>query len=56
MGDISIELEAGAHEIRLEFRPTPIARKSNMITLASFGLLGALIAAPFVLKKRRSQP
>jgi hypothetical protein len=55
LGDIVIELEPGVHEVRLSYQPTAIERKSNIITLSSFGLLAVLILTPLALKRRKGR-
>ncbi|HKS41144.1 MAG TPA: hypothetical protein VJX74_11075, partial [Blastocatellia bacterium] len=53
LGDITVELEPGAHEVRLDYLPTPIRRKSGIITMVSFGLLFVLTLAPIALQRRK---
>ncbi|MGA9768116.1 MAG: hypothetical protein WBV94_03695, partial [Blastocatellia bacterium] len=54
LGDIAIELEPGVHEVRLDYLPTPVRRKSGIITMVSFGLLAVLLLMPIVLQRRKS--
>jgi hypothetical protein len=53
LGDIAVELEPGVHEVRLDYLPTPIRRKSSIITMFSFGLLFVLMLAPVALQRRK---
>jgi hypothetical protein len=54
LGDIAVELAPGVHEVRLDYLPTPVRRKSDIITLSSFVLLLGLILVPIALERRRS--
>jgi hypothetical protein len=54
LGDIEIELKAGAHRVTLDFLDTPVRRACRIITLCSFGLLLVLGCAPFVRRTRAS--
>jgi hypothetical protein len=54
LGDIQIDLEAGTHEIRLDFLDTPVRRKAEMVTIASFGLLILMVVVPLFLPPRRA--
>jgi hypothetical protein len=51
LGDIQVDLEAGAHEVRLDYLPTPIRRASNFVTFVSMGLLAGLLFAPVIWRK-----
>ncbi len=53
LGDIAVALEAGTHEVRLDYRPTPVRRAANLITLAALALLGAGIVAVITLRQMR---
>jgi hypothetical protein len=48
VGDMSIELKAGTHQVLLDFGDTPVRRAGKTITLWSFALLLALSCAPLV--------
>jgi hypothetical protein len=48
VGDMSIELKAGIHQVWLAFGDTPVRRTGKTITLWSFGLSLALSCAPLV--------
>jgi hypothetical protein len=52
LGDIVIELPAGKHEVRLDFRNTPTRRAASLISLISFAILIALVVVPFFLRAR----
>ena len=52
LGDMSIELEAGTHEVLLDFGDTPVRHTGKTITLCSFGLLLVLCCAPLVGRGR----
>jgi hypothetical protein len=53
LGDIAVPLEAGTHEVRLDYRPTPVRRAAGLITLAALALLGAGIVAMITLQRTR---
>ena len=48
LGDMSIELKTGTHQVSLDFGDTPVRRTGKTITLSSFGLMLALFCAPLV--------
>jgi hypothetical protein len=54
LGDIEIDLDAGTHEIRLDFFDTPIRRKAEIATIASFGLLIMMAVVPLFVPVRRA--
>jgi hypothetical protein len=54
LGDIELDLEAGSHEIRLDFLDTPIRRKAEVATIASFGLLIMMVVVPLFVPVRRA--
>jgi hypothetical protein len=53
LGDIEIDLEAGTHEVRLDFLDTPIRRRSERITIVSFGLLLIMAVVPLFVPARK---
>jgi hypothetical protein len=52
VGNITLSIPAGAHQVILDYRSTPIRRASNWLTVAACGLLFALI---LLLYKQRSE-
>jgi hypothetical protein len=52
LGDIAVPLAPGTHEIRLDYRPTPVRRAANLITLTSLALLGTGFVAMVTLRRR----
>jgi hypothetical protein len=46
LGDIGIDLQAGTHEVALDFLDTPVRLNGKRITLFSFGVLLVLWSAP----------
>jgi hypothetical protein len=56
LGDIEINLAAGFHEVRLDFLDTPIRRKCERVTLASFGLIALLAVVPLIVRRRKRKP
>jgi 6-pyruvoyl-tetrahydropterin synthase-like protein len=55
LADIQIDMEPGSHEARLDFLDTPIRRKSEKATIASFVLLIAIIIAPLFARPQAAE-
>ena len=53
LGDIQIDVDAGSHEVRLDFLDTPIRRKAEAVTIAAFLLLIAINIAPLFIRGGR---
>ncbi len=53
LGDIEIDLDAGVHEVRLDYLDTPIRRKAERVTIACFGLLVMMVVVPLFVPARR---
>ncbi|HKQ04933.1 MAG TPA: hypothetical protein VJ464_07365, partial [Blastocatellia bacterium] len=52
LGDIAVPLEPGAHEVRLDYRPTPVRRAADLTTLAAFVCLAVASVAVITLRRR----
>jgi len=53
LGDIVIDLTAGAHEVRLDFEDTAPRRTGSLITIISLAVTILLMVAGFVIRHRR---
>jgi hypothetical protein len=53
LGDIQINLEAGAHEVRVDFLDTPVRRNSERVTLIAFALVIVMATLSLVLGRKR---
>jgi len=54
LGDIEIDLTAGAHLVTLDFRDTPVRSRFRVVTLGTVGLMCVLTAASVVKRKSSS--
>jgi hypothetical protein len=52
LGDIAVPLEPGAHEVRLDYRPTAVRRAADLMTMAAFALLAVASVAVITLRRR----
>ncbi|MFL6215087.1 MAG: hypothetical protein ACJ74J_14480 [Blastocatellia bacterium] len=52
LGDIAVPLQAGTHEVRLDYGATPVRRVSNLLTLASLIFIAVCSAAIVALPLR----
>jgi len=56
LGDISLPIEPGTHEVRLDYCSTPVRRAGNLLTLAAFALLVAGFVVTITLRRRAHKP
>ncbi|HKP11416.1 MAG TPA: glycosyltransferase family 39 protein [Blastocatellia bacterium] len=54
LGDIQINLDAGAHEVRVDFLDTPIRRHAERVTLVAFALVIVMTAASLLFGRKRA--
>jgi hypothetical protein len=53
LGDIAVAVQAGTHDVRLDYGATPVRRVSNLLTLASLFLIA--IGGATIVASRRVQ-
>jgi hypothetical protein len=52
LGDIAVPLQAGAHEVRVDYTATPVRRVSNLLTLTSFSFVAVGCVAMLAWRRR----
>ena len=52
LGDIAVPLEPGTHEVRLDYRPTPVRRAATLTTLIAIALLGVVFVTAITLRRQ----
>lgn len=55
LGDMEIELQAGAHVVTLDFMDTPRRRACRLVTLGSTCVVALFLAAPMLGRKRKKR-
>jgi hypothetical protein len=52
LGDIQINLEAGTHDVRIDFLDTPVRRNSERVTLVAFALIIVMTTMSLLFGRR----